>query len=78
MLLQRFLEDLVLTQHLNPQNNQEGKSLESDFYNINKWNMEIFGFNERFIRDFKVTHTDFWASKCYVEMDFIGSKPTHT
>ena len=55
MLLQRFLEDLVLTQHLNPQNNQEGKSLESDFYNINKWNMEIFGFNERFIRDFKVT-----------------------
>ena len=38
--LTAFLEDLVLTQHLNPQNNQEGagfgESLGSDFYNINK------------------------------------------
>ena len=59
VLLQHFLEDLVLTQRLNPQNNQEGagfgESLGSDFYNINKWNIEIFGFNQRFIRDFKVT-----------------------
>ena len=57
--LTAFLEDLVLTQHLNPQNNQEGagfgESLGSDFYNINNWNIEIFGFNQRFIRDFKVT-----------------------
>ena len=59
VLLQHLLDDLVLTHHLNPQNNQEGagfgESLGSDFYNINKWNIEIFGFNQRFIHDFKVT-----------------------
>ena len=46
VLLQHFLEGLVLTQHLNPQNNQEGagfgESLGSDFYNIDKWNIEIW------------------------------------